>query len=197
MCSIASSSESTTLTEMIGPRYSVAKSSLAWPAWPRAPASACGRRRAVSTPCSASACGDARQKRRRDVAVHHQRLGRVAHAHPLALGVDRDPLGHVQIGGAIDVHVAIAGEVLDDRHLGFGGHAANQAFAAARNRQVDVLGPAPENARRPRDRSCSTSCTAPVGQADFVGRLLQQGDDGAVGVQRLPCRRAGSRRCRS
>jgi hypothetical protein len=63
--------------------------------------------------------------------MHEQRF-RVAHAHSLAFGVDRDPLGHFQIGRAIDVHVAIAGEVFDNRHFGFGGHASDVAGVCIR-----------------------------------------------------------------
>ena len=40
----------------------------------------------------------ARQEGGGDVAMHEQRLGRVAHARPLHLGVDDDPLGRGEIG---------------------------------------------------------------------------------------------------
>ena len=72
--------------------------------------------------------------------MHQQRLGRVAHAHPLAFRVHGQPLGHLGIGRAIDVDVAIAGKMLDDRHAGFFAHAADEALAAAGNGHVDRLG---------------------------------------------------------
>ena len=63
-----------------------------------------------------------RQELAGDVAVDEKRLGRVADARPLCLGVDDDALGHVEIGGGVDVDVAVAvpvehvrdGRVLED-----------------------------------------------------------------------------------
>ena len=116
--------------------------------------------------------------------MHQQRLGRVADAHPLALAVDQNLLGHVEIGRRVDVHVAVAGEMFDDGHLGLGRHAANQPLAAARNRQVDVLRQRQKLAHR-----------VAVGrahqlhgvrrQADFLGRLGEQLDDRLARMDRF------------
>ena len=128
--------------------------------------------------------------------MHQQRLGRVAHAQPLALGVDGDRLGHVEIGGAVDVDVAVAGEVLDDRHLGFGRDAANQPFAAARNGHVDVL----RQREKMADRLAigrGDQLHGVGGQAGFGGRVAQQFGESPGSSEPPPCRREGSRRCRS
>ena len=93
-------------------------------------------------------------------------------------------LGHVEVGRRVDVHVAVAGEMLDDRHLGLGGDAANQPLAAARNRQVDVLG----HRQKLADRRAIGRAHQLHGigrQADFVGRLGQQLDDRLAGVHRF------------
>ena len=111
------------------------------------------RRRAISMPCSASAWATRGRNFAGHVAMHHQRLGRVAHAQPLALGIHRDPLGHLQVGRAVDIHVAIAGEMLDDRHLGFRRHAANQASRRRAEWPRRCTPAAPGNARPLRDRS--------------------------------------------
>ena len=93
-------------------------------------------------------------------------------------------LGHVEIGRRIDVHVAVAGEMLDDRHLGLGRHAANEPLAAARNRQVDVL--------RHRQKLADGLAVGRAHQlhgigrqADFVGRFGQQFDDRLAGMNRF------------
>jgi hypothetical protein len=69
--------------------------------------------------------------------VHEQRLGRIAGAQLLRLGVVDDGERHLQIGRGVDVDVAVAVEVLDDRHLRFAGDALDQPLAAARNDHVD------------------------------------------------------------
>jgi hypothetical protein len=52
------------------------------------------------------------------------------------------------IGGVIDIDVAVAVEVLDHRHLGVFRDALDQALAAARHDDVDVLGHGDEMAHR-------------------------------------------------
>ena len=123
----------------------------------------------ISTPLLCQRFADHRQELAGDVGMHEQRLGRVADAHALALAVDHDLAGHVEIGGRVDVHVAVAVEVFDDGHLGFGGDAANQAFAAARNRQVDVLGHRQELADG-----------GAVGRADHLHRIGRQAASSAA-----------------
>src|SRR5262245_44009121 len=71
--------------------------------------------------------------------MHNERLGRVANSHSLALAVKYDFAGHVEVGGGVDVYVAIASEMLDNRHLGLFGDATNKTLTATRDREVDVL----------------------------------------------------------
>jgi hypothetical protein len=49
-------------------------------------------------------------------AVDQQRLGRAADAGAAHLGVDDDLHGHVEIGGSVDIDVADAFEMREDRH---------------------------------------------------------------------------------
>ena len=56
--------------------------------------------------------------RRRPPAWTSRRLGRVAHARPLGLGVDDDGERHVEVGGGVDVDVAVAVAVDDVGHGG-------------------------------------------------------------------------------
>ena len=147
-------------------------------------------------PRSIRALPIARQQRVGRVGMDQQRLGRVAHAHPLALGVDHQPLGHLGVGRAVEVDVAIAGVVLDDRHAGLFAHAADQALAAAGDGHVDVLRHAEQFAHG-----------GAVGRGDQLhgvgrqpglgGRLGQDLDDRRGSSGPPPCRRGGSPRCRS
>jgi len=63
------------------------------------------------------ALGHARQKLVRDIAVHEKSLHGVADPAPLDFGVERDLLGHLQIGARINIRVAVADSCLDDRHF--------------------------------------------------------------------------------
>ncbi len=83
--------------------------------------------------------GHKRQKRLGHFAMHQQRLGRIADAKSLALGIDGDGDRLIQIGVGVDVHVAVAREVLDDGHRGFCRYTANQPFTAAGDGQIDVF----------------------------------------------------------
>ena len=78
-----------------------------------------------------------RQERRRRVGVHEQRLGGVADARLLDLGVDDDRLGVVEIGGRVDVDVAVARRGVDHRDGRDGLQRGLQALAAAREDEVD------------------------------------------------------------
>ena len=71
--------------------------------------------------------------------MHEQRLGGVADAHPLALGVDGDRFGHVEVGGLVDVDVAVAREVLENGHSRLGADASDQGLAASGNGDVDEV----------------------------------------------------------
>ena len=83
-----------------------------------------------------------RQERVRRVDVDEQRLGRVADAGPLGLGVDDDPLRGVEVGGRVDVDVAVARRRVDHRHRGDRLQRLLQPLATARDDEVDeaVLG---------------------------------------------------------
>ena len=75
-----------------------------------------------------------------DRVMDQQRLGRIANARALNFGVEDDLDRHVEVAVGIDVDVAVALIVLQDRHFRLGGHAADQALATARNRQIDEFG---------------------------------------------------------
>jgi hypothetical protein len=69
--------------------------------------------------------------------VHEQRLGRVADARALGLGVEHDLQRGVEVGGGVDVDVAVARGRVDHRHLRDGAQRLLQALPAARDDQVD------------------------------------------------------------
>ena len=69
--------------------------------------------------------------------VDQQRLGSVAHAHALRLGVDNNVERLVKVGGFMHVDMAVARARLDHRHQRLAHAALNQARAAARNEHVD------------------------------------------------------------
>jgi hypothetical protein len=71
--------------------------------------------------------------------VNQQGFTGVANAVAMALGVDDNPFAHGEVGALVDIDVAVAGEMLDDRHLRISGDAADQALSPARNCDVDVL----------------------------------------------------------
>ena len=73
-----------------------------------------------------------------DGAVDQQRLGRAADAGAAHLGVDGDLHRHVEIGRAVDIEMADAFEMGEDRHPRLALHAPDQAFAAARNDHVEI-----------------------------------------------------------
>ena len=79
----------------------------------------------------------ARQEQRRRAAVHEQRLGRVADARLLDLGVEDDRLGGVEVGRGVDEDVAVARRGVDHRHGRDGLQRGLQPLAAAREDQVD------------------------------------------------------------
>ena len=95
-----------------------------------------------STPSACSARSARGQERPGRVDVHEQRLRRVAHARPLGLGVDDDPLGRLEVRAGIDVDVAVARRGVDHRHRRDALERVLQALAAARDDEVDdpVLG---------------------------------------------------------
>ena len=101
--------------------------------------------------------------------MDQQRLGRVADARTLDLGVEDDPGRHLRVGRGVDVDRADALVMLHDRHLRLGGDAADQALAAPRDRQVDVLGQGQQVADR-----------RAVGRADELDGVLREPARGQV-----------------
>ena len=79
------------------------------------------------------------QERAGDVGVDQQRLGRVADAGALGLGVDDDLARHVEVGGRVDVDVAVARRGEDHRDGRDLGERLLQPLAPARDDQVDQL----------------------------------------------------------
>ena len=69
--------------------------------------------------------GDLGQKRGGHGLVNQKRFHGVANAGTLHLGIHDDTGGHVEIGGRMDVDVAYALVVLDDRNLGALGDSTN------------------------------------------------------------------------
>ena len=177
MWAIASSIESTTATARILSRYSVSQSAGSAAFMAGTILRAIGSPRS-STPSRDQGLGRPGQEDRGDRAMDEQRLGRVADARALDLGVDDDLDRHVEVAAGIDVDVAVALVVLQDRHLRLGDDAADQALAAARDGQVDELGQAQQLADG-----------RAVDRRDELDRLLGQAAAG-------PARRPGSR-CRA
>ena len=62
-----------------------------------------------------------------------------AGAGALDLGVERDRLRHRQVGGPVDVDVAVAREMLEHRHPRLGADAADELLAPARDDDVDQV----------------------------------------------------------
>jgi hypothetical protein len=116
--------------------------------------------------------------------VHDERFGRVANTHSLALAVDHDLAGHFEVGRSVDINVTIPGEVLDDRHLGLGGHSADEPLAAARDRQVDILGHRKKLADGRPVRSAHELHRA-LRQPNLVGRFGHQVHNRLAGMHRF------------
>ena len=165
------------------------------PSWP-------GRRslRARSSPTSSTPSRRGRDHGQEGLGhglVHDQRLGRVADARPLGLGVDEDVDGHVQVGGGVDVDVAVAVAVDHVRHGGVGSSTASISDGPPRGIRQSI---------RPRSRMNSTDRLAAgvlhqdhgVGGQPGLGEALAEdtGDGPVGGDGRLNCP-AGRRRCRT
>ncbi|MNN17092.1 hypothetical protein D3C81_1302620 [compost metagenome] len=85
----------------------------------------------------AQCSGGKRQELRRDGFVHQQRLQRVAGRRARYLAVNQQIHRQRDIGAVIHEQMAHALVMLDHRHTRVLGDKTDQAFAAARNRQVD------------------------------------------------------------
>ncbi len=75
----------------------------------------------------------------RDVRVDEHGLDGVADAGFLALAIDDDVRRHVEVAALVDVDVADAVVVLDDGHAGHADDALDEALAAARDDEVEIL----------------------------------------------------------
>ena len=82
---------------------------------------------------------DRRQKFGSCSTRHQQPFSGVAGAVLLGLGVVSHVHGHGHVAKVIDIHMAVAVQVFDDRHFGVAADALNQTLAAARNDDVDKL----------------------------------------------------------
>ena len=69
--------------------------------------------------------------------MHQQRFQRVAGAGPRNLAIEQQVQRQIKIGGGIHVQMADTLVVLDHRHPRVFGDEADQAFSAARNREID------------------------------------------------------------
>ncbi len=74
-----------------------------------------------------------------DAARNEQRFHRVAGPEALSLGVVRDADGLVDVRLVVDIDVTHAVQMLDHRNARFLHYALDQAFAAARDDDVDVF----------------------------------------------------------
>ncbi len=68
--------------------------------------------------------------------MHQQCLGRVAHRHPLGLGVEDDRQRLVEIRVDVDVHMAVTDPGLDHGHGGLRHHRTNQTGPAPRDQHI-------------------------------------------------------------
>ena len=129
-------------------------------------------------------CADLRQRCGGDTTRHQQRLGGVAGAVALGLGVLDDLQRLGQVGAVIDVHMAVAVQVLDHRHPRLAGDALDQTLAAARHNHIDVVLHGDEFAHRGAVGGLDHlhhACRQPGGLQPFT----HAGGDGLVRMQRL------------
>src|SRR5690606_13839358 len=96
---------------------------------------------AAQTDAFFSEClGQTRQQGRGNVVMHQQCFHGAANAVAIGFGVNSDVVCHVEIGVTVDVQVAVAVQVFDQGYLGIGTQAGDQALAATRNDDIDVIG---------------------------------------------------------
>jgi hypothetical protein len=101
------------------------------------------------------------------------------------LGVDHDGAGHGRIGGLVDIDVAQALEMGEDRHAGIGLNAGDEALAAARHDDID-------RPTQTGQQFADRGAVADGDHLDCVSRqagafqpLCQAGMDGAGGMERV------------
>ena len=125
--------------------------------------------------------GSRRQVGGGDVGVDQERLGGVAHADALGLGVDDNVHRGLQIGAGVDVDVAVARSGLDDGDGGLLDDGADEPGPSPRHQGVDEAvsahegaGPIPTGGIDAGDEVC--------GQSLRLQGAAQGRDDGGVGV---------------
>ena len=77
-----------------------------------------------------------RQELVRNIAMHQDSLGRIAHTDALRLGIQQNSHRHLHIRILVDVDMAVADAGLDDRHRGVVDNVADQGLATARDEYV-------------------------------------------------------------
>ena len=182
MWAIASSIESTTATARILSRYSVSQSAACARLHGRDEAPRPRRHRGARRPHARGPRGF-RQEIGGDRLVDQERLGGVADAGALDFGVHDDLDRHIEVAARVDVDMAVSLVVFQNGHRRLGDDAADQAFAAARNRQVDQIGEGEQLA----------DGRAVDGRDELNGGLGQAADDSAD----RPARGAGPGWCPS
>ena len=116
--------------------------------------------------------------------MNEEGLHGVADAGTLHFGVEDNLLRHGKVGAGIDKDVADPFVVLDDGNAGMLGDEADQALAAARDDQVDLFIELEEFEDRFPVSGCHhLQCRRR--QMQIGQHLLQEGADGAVGMDRF------------
>ena len=131
-----------------------------------------------------------------DALVHEQRLGGVAHAGSLRLGVEHDRERLLEVGAGVDVDVAVAGGGVDDGHGGDRLQRLLEPLAAARDDQVDGVALRGELGELLAS-AAGDEAHAAVGQPGGAGRLGGDLRERGVGVRSPRRSRAGRSRCRT
>jgi hypothetical protein len=102
-----------------------------------------------------------------DGSVDQQRLGGAANAGTAHLGVDGDRNRHVEFGRAVDIEVADAFKMRENRHARLLLHSGHEALAPARDDHVEIAGKTGEHLA---DRRA-------VGYGHELDRILGQAGD--------------------
>jgi hypothetical protein len=113
--------------------------------------------------------------------VDQQRLGRAADAGAPHLGVQHDLPRHFEVRRLVDIDVADAFEVGENRHARLLLHARDQALAAARHDHVDApLEPRQHHRRRRRGPSSARAGSHASGSPPRPQARYQAGVDGRL-----------------
>ena len=130
------------------------------------------------------ALDERREERRRDFLVHEECLHGVASAGALHLGIEADGLCHGRVGCVVHVGVADALVVLDHRDGGLLHDELHEAFAAARDDEVDQLVLFEQQGGGP-PVLVVDECDGPGRDADLLAGLAQHFHDRGVGLDGL------------